>query len=100
MAEANSNERTAKICRKVLAEDKIYRYGDVVALAVADTKEHARAAAAKVKVEIEKLPEYLNFLEAAMPDAMRIHEDTPNIFCKQPVLKGVGLDELKGGGGH
>ena len=95
MAEANFHERsTVRIpSRKVLAEDTIYRYGDVVALAVADTKEHARAAAAKVKVEIEKLPEYLNFLEAAMPDAMRIHEDTPNIFCKQPVLKGVGLDE-------
>lgn len=95
MAEANFHERsTVRIpSRKVLAEDTIYRYGDVVALAVADTKDHARAAAAKVKVEIEKLPEYLNFLEAAMPDAMRIHEDTPNIFCKQPVLKGVGLDE-------
>lgn len=95
MAEANFHERsTVRIpSRKVLAEDTIYRYGDVVALAVADTKDHARAAAAKVKVEIEKLPEYLNFLEAAMPDAMRIHEDTPNIFCKQPVLKGAGLDE-------
>ncbi|MDL2264748.1 molybdopterin-dependent oxidoreductase, partial [Synergistaceae bacterium OttesenSCG-928-I11] len=60
---------------------------------VADTKAHARAAAAKVKVDIEKLPEYLNFLEAAMPDAMRIHEDTPNVFCVQPVLKGVGLED-------
>ena len=28
-----------------------------------------------------------------MPDAMRIHEDTPNIFAMQPVLKGVGLDD-------
>ncbi len=95
MAEANFHERsTVRIpSRKVLAEDKIFRYGDVVALAVADTKEHARAAAAKVKVEIEKLPEYLNFLEAAMPDALRIHEDTPNIFCKQPVLKGVALED-------
>lgn len=82
MAEANFHERsTVRIpSRKVIAEDKIFRYGDVVALAVADTKEHARAAAAKVKVEIEKLPEYLSFLEAAMPDAMRIHEDTPNIY--------------------
>jgi aldehyde oxidoreductase len=94
MAEANFHERsTVRIpSRPVLAEDKIYRYGDVVALAVADTKDHARAAAAKVKVEIEKLPEYLNFLEAAMPDAMRIHEDTPNIYCLQPVLKGAGLE--------
>ena len=56
-------------------------------------KDHARAAAAKVKVEIEQLPEYLNYLDAVMPDAMRIHEDTPNIFSMQPVLKGVGLEE-------
>lgn len=95
MAEGQFHERTTVMVpsRKVLCDDKIYRYGDVVALAVADTKEHARAAAAKVKVEIEKLPEYLNYLDAVMPDAMRIHEDTPNIFCMQPVLKGVGLED-------
>lgn len=95
MAEGRLHERTTVMVpsRKVLAEDKIYRYGDVVALVVADTKNNAREAAAKVKVEIEKLPEYLSYLDAVMPDAMRIHEDTPNIFSKQPVLKGVGLDE-------
>ncbi len=95
MAEGQFHERTTVMVpsRKVLAEDKIYRWGDIVALAVADTKDHARAAAAKVKVEIEQLPEYLNFLDAVMPDAMRIHEDTPNIFSMQPVLKGVGLEE-------
>lgn len=95
MAEGQFHERTTVMVpsRKVLCDDRIFRYGDVVALAVADTKEHARAAAAKVKVEIEKLPEYLNYLDAVMPDAMRIHEDTPNIFCMQPVLKGVGLEE-------
>ncbi|HPW40186.1 MAG TPA: molybdopterin-dependent oxidoreductase [Bacillota bacterium] len=95
MAEAQFHERTTVMVpsRKVLCEDRIFRYGDVVALAVADTKEHARAAAAKVKVEIEKLPEYLSYLDAVMPDAMRIHEDTPNIFSMQPVLKGVGLED-------
>jgi aldehyde oxidoreductase len=95
MAEGQLHERTTVMVpsRKVLAEDKIYRYGDIVALAVADTRDHARAAAAKVKVEIEKLPEYLNYLDAVMPDAMRIHEDTPNIFSMQPVLKGVGLED-------
>lgn len=95
IAEANFHERsTVRLpSREVLCENIIYRYGDVVALVVADTKEQARAAAAKVKVEIEKLPEYLSFLEAAMPDAQNIHEDTPNIFCKQPVLKGAGLEE-------
>ncbi len=94
MAEGQMHERTTVMVpsRRVLCEDKIYRYGDVVALVVADTKEHARAAAAEVKVEIEQLPEYLSYLDAVMPDAMRIHEDTPNIFAMQPVLKGVGLE--------
>lgn len=94
MAEGQFHERTTVMVpsRKVLCDDKIYRYGDVVALAVADTKDHARAAAAKVRVEVEKLPEYLSYLDAVMPDAMRIHEDTPNIFSQQPVLKGVGLE--------
>ncbi|MDR3671408.1 MAG: molybdopterin-dependent oxidoreductase [Holophaga sp.] len=94
MAEGQFHERTTVMVpsRKVLCEDKIFRYGDVVALAVADTKDHARAAAAKVRVEIEKLPEYLNFLDAVMPGAMRVHEDTPNIFAEQPVLKGAGLE--------
>ncbi len=95
MSEGHFHERTTVLVpsRKVLCDEKIYRWGDVVALAVADTKDHARAAAAKVKVEIERLPEYLNYLDAVMPDAMRIHADTPNIFAEQPVLKGVGLAE-------
>lgn len=95
MAEGQLHERTTVMVpsRRVLAEDKIHRYGDVVALVAADTKNNARAAAAKVKVEIEKLPEYLSYLDAVMPDAIRVHEDTPNIFSKQPLLKGVGLEE-------
>jgi aldehyde oxidoreductase len=79
--------------RPVLCDSKIFRYGDVVALAVADTKEHARAAAAKVKVDIEQLPEYLSFLDAVAPGAMRIHEDTPNIFAVLPLLKGAGVED-------
>lgn len=95
MAEGHFHERTTitKPTRNVLCEDKINRYGDVVALVCADTKDHAREAAAKVKVEIEQLPEYLGYLDAVMPDAMRIHEGTPNIFAMQPVLKGVGLED-------
>ena len=85
---ASRRSAHTKPSRPILCEDKIYRYGDVVALVAADTKEHARAAAAKVKVEIEQLPEYLNYLDAVMPDAMQIQEDAPNIFSMQPVLKG------------
>jgi aldehyde oxidoreductase len=76
----------------LLAEDKIFNYGDVVALVVADTKEHARDAAEKVTIDFEQLPEYLNYLEAAMPDAMRIHDDHPNVWAYQPTLKGAKHD--------
>ena len=97
MAEANLHERSTVTLpsRKILCDDKIFRYGDVVALAIAHTPEQARAAAAKVTVEIEPLPEYLNFLDAAMPDAIRVHEDTPNVFCYQPVLKGDALEDAE-----
>lgn len=73
--------------RPVLAEKKILRYGDVVALVCADTREHARAAAAAVKVDLEQLPEYTSALEAVMPDAMQIHPNVPNIYEAQPLLK-------------
>ncbi len=76
----------------LLAEDKIFNYGDCVALVVADTKDHARAAAEKVTIDYEQLPEYLNYLEAAMPDAMRIHDDHPNVWAYQPTIKGSGHD--------
>ncbi|MEG1584599.1 MAG: molybdopterin cofactor-binding domain-containing protein, partial [Anaerovorax sp.] len=76
----------------LLAEDKICNYGDIVALVAADTKSHANEAAAKVTIEFEQLPEYLNYLEAAMPDAVRIHEDHPNVWSQQPTIKGAGHD--------
>jgi len=97
MAEGQFHERTTVMTpsRKVLCDDKIYRWGDMVALVVADTREHARAAAAKVKVDVEQLPAYMTYLEAVMPGAMRIHEDTDNIFSQQPVLKGVGLESAE-----
>ena len=97
MAEGNFHERSTvlKPARKVLQDEKIYRYGDVVAVVVARTNKEARAAAAKVTVDIEKLPEYTSYLDAVMPDAMRIHEDTDNIYAEQPVLKGVGLEDAE-----
>ncbi|GAB1475681.1 molybdopterin-dependent oxidoreductase [Bacillota bacterium] len=72
----------------LLAEDKIVYYGAVVAMVAADTKENARAAAAKITVDFEPLPEYLNYLDAAMPDAMRINDDHPNVWSMQPTIKG------------
>ncbi len=89
------SERTVELqqCHHILAEDKILYYGDVVALVCADTRAHAKAAAAAVKVELEPLPEYLSYLEAVTPDAEKIHDwmaDTygGNIYSELPVLKG------------
>ncbi len=76
----------------LLAEEKIFNYGDIVALVAADSKDRAREAAAKVTIEYEQLPEYLNYLEAAMPDAVRIHDDHPNVWSMQPTVKGAGHD--------
>ena len=89
-ASMNNHKRSTvvKPSRPIIHDEKIYRYGDVVAVVLADTHEHAREAAAKIKVSLEPLPEYTNYLDAVMPNAMRIHDDTPNLFMKQPLLKG------------
>ncbi|NLO46945.1 MAG: molybdopterin-dependent oxidoreductase [Clostridiales bacterium] len=73
--------------QEILASKKISRYGDVVALVVADTQENAREAAKKVKVGIEQLPEYLNYLDAVVPGAVSV-QNGPNQFIKQPLFKG------------
>jgi len=44
----------------------------------ADTREHAREAAKKVRQNLEVLPAYLTFPEAAMPNAIPLHESLPN----------------------
>jgi len=72
----------------VLADEKIYNYGDVVALVAADTERHARAAAEKVKVDAEILPAYLNLLDAVAPGALEIHEGVPNTYLYQPLYTG------------
>ncbi|HWQ43119.1 MAG TPA: molybdopterin cofactor-binding domain-containing protein [Desulfosporosinus sp.] len=74
--------------RPLFADTTLYRYGDVVGMVIAETEEQARVAAKMVKVDIEPLPEYMNFLDAAAPDALRIHEASANTYIKQPVLKG------------
>ncbi|MDR3295764.1 MAG: molybdopterin-dependent oxidoreductase [Clostridiales Family XIII bacterium] len=80
--------------RPIFNDKKIFMYGDVVGAVIADTQEHARDAAAAVKVEIEPLPEYLNFLDAVAPDAMRIHAQSENNYLLQPVFKGESADAV------
>lgn len=87
---------------KLITDDTIVNWGNIVALVAADTKDHALAAAKKVKVEVEPLPEYLNYLDAAMPDAKRIHPTMDNVWSFQPLLKGDSdkVPELIDGAAH
>ncbi len=74
--------------RPVIADDKVIRYGDVVAVVAARSREEARAAAEVVEVQYEELQSAVNFLEAVAPDAPQIHDKYPNIYMEQPLLKG------------
>ena len=78
----------------VIAGDKIRHKGDIVAVVCADTREHARAAAKAVKYELDVLPAYLTFPDAAMPDAIQLYDDQPNVFMWQPVYKGEDPEDI------
>ncbi|MDR2530894.1 MAG: molybdopterin-dependent oxidoreductase [Oscillospiraceae bacterium] len=71
----------------VICSDKIVRRGDCLAVVCADTEEHARAAAKLVKQDLELLPAYKTFIESAMPTAMQIHKNIPNVYMRQVVFK-------------
>lgn len=74
--------------RPILCKEKVFQFGDAIAIVCADTEEHARAAAEKVKVDLEVLPAYMSGLAAMAPDAIEIHPGTPNIYFEQGVIKG------------
>ncbi|MDR3209035.1 MAG: molybdopterin-dependent oxidoreductase, partial [Oscillospiraceae bacterium] len=76
----------------VIAGKIINRRGDVVAVVAADTEEHAREAAKKVKQNLELLPAYMTFPEAVQPNAIQLHETLPNFYLEQPLLKGEDTD--------
>lgn len=74
--------------RPILCDEKVYQYGDAIAIVCAHTEAQAKAAAAKVKVELEKLPAYMSAPAAMAEDAMQIHPGTPNIYFTQKIAKG------------
>ncbi len=80
--------------RSVLCDKKVLRIGDCIALVAADTRGNARAAAKKVKVDYEPLPYLTNYLEAVLPDAVRVHEESGNEYVRVPVLKGDDTREI------
>ncbi|HOI94693.1 MAG TPA: molybdopterin-dependent oxidoreductase [Syntrophobacter fumaroxidans] len=74
--------------RPILCDTKVYQYGDAIAVVCADTLDHARAAAEKVKVELEVLPAYMSAPAAMADDAIEIHPGTPNVYFEQKIAKG------------
>ena len=66
--------------RPILCDEKVYQYGDAIAIVCADTEAHARAAADKVRWNVEGLPAYMSAPDAMAPDAMEIHPGTPNVY--------------------
>ena len=64
--------------RRIMVEegDKIRQWGDVIAIVCADTETNARAAAQKIKVDYEPLPELIDIYQAKAPDAIKVYEDS------------------------
>ncbi|HJW75419.1 MAG: aldehyde oxidoreductase [Anaeromyxobacter sp. RBG_16_69_14] len=74
--------------RPILCDSKVFQFGDAIAIVAATTVEQAKAAAAKVKVDLEVLPAYMSGPAAMAADAIEIHPGTPNIYYEQGVIKG------------
>jgi aldehyde oxidoreductase len=59
--------------RPILCDEKVFQYGDAIAIVCADTAAQAKAAAEKVKVDLEELPAYMS----APGHGRRRHGDPP-----------------------
>ena len=68
---------------------EVFQFGDALAIVCADTPEQAKAAAEKVKVELEVLPAYMSAPAAMADDAIEIHPGTPNVYYGQTIAKGA-----------
>ncbi|MGE4552921.1 MAG: molybdopterin-dependent aldehyde oxidoreductase, partial [Desulfovibrionaceae bacterium] len=74
--------------RPILCDEKVFQFGDAIAIVCADTEAHAKAAVDKVKVDLEQLPEYMSAPAAMADDAIEIHPGTPNVYYIQKIAKG------------
>jgi aldehyde oxidoreductase len=86
--------------RPILCDQKVYQFGDTIAIVCAHTKEQAQAAAEKVKVELEVLPPYMSAPAAMADDAMEIHPGTPNVYYEIPIKKGEETAPLMDNAAH
>jgi aldehyde oxidoreductase len=74
--------------KPLLMEDTVRSWGDPVAIVAADTRDHARAAAAAIKMEFEPLPVMMTPQEALAPGANKLHDWSPNLISVTPQIKG------------
>ncbi len=74
--------------RPILCDEKVFQFGDAIAIVAADTLANARAAAEKVVVNLEQLPAYMSAPAAMADDAIEIHPGTPNVYFEQKRAKG------------
>lgn len=80
--------------RPILCDTKVRFIGDPVVAVLAETRQQAEAAAAKVKVEYELLPVVMTPGEALADGAPQIHSDRPNLCFSQPLVRGDADDAL------
>ena len=83
--------------RPILCDERIFQYGDALAIVCADTEAHARAAAVKVKVGLKELPAYMNAPAAMATDALEVHPGTPNVYYTMKNIKGEDTKPIMAG---
>ncbi|GHV73161.1 aldehyde oxidoreductase [Spirochaetia bacterium] len=86
--------------RPILCDEKVFQYGDAIAIVAADTVEQAKAAAAKVKVDLELLPAYMSAPAAMAADAIEIHPGTPNVYFQINNKKGAETKDIVAKAAH
>ncbi len=70
-----NNVGVINLDQPVMADDRVRHYGDVVAIAVAETKELADQAANMIKVNYKPLPGVFDPVEALKKDSPLVHPD-------------------------
>ena len=86
--------------RPILCDEKVFQFGDAIAIVAADTEANARAAAEKVVVKLEQLPPYMSAPAAMAEDAIEIHPGTPNVYYEQNRAKGENTQPLMKSAAH
>jgi aldehyde oxidoreductase len=82
--------------RPVLCEGKVRCIGDPIVAVAAETRAQAEAALKAVEVALTPLPVLESPEDGLAEEAIRVHENTPNLCFEQPQVKGDGRTALEG----